>query len=266
MSRKIFCLLTLILIVFASSGFASGDITKDNKKTDLYKSILKKDKMIIGISFDSKPFGFKGSNGQLQGMEVDLAREIARRLLGNQNKIAFKNVTSQDRIKAVTSGDVDMVISTLTITNQRKKVIDFSVPYFVAGQAICVKKDSKIDTIDDLINKRVIVIIGTTGEKNIKRLAPNALIQGYIHNSDAINAFKSGSDDAITTDDSLLQGLVMDNGSYILLPKRFTKEPYGIAFRKSRQTNELRKNVNLVINEISLDGTLQSIKDKWGLS
>lgn len=249
---------SLILIILVSSVCAA----KSNKM-DLYKAIIQRDNMIVGISLDSKPFGFKDSKGKINGMEVDLAREIAKRILGNQNRVIFKNITSQDRIHAVVSGDVDMVISNMTITPQRKKLVDFSVPYFIAGQAICVRKDSKIDSIYDLINKKVIVILGTTGEKNIKHFAPNALIQGYANNSDAINAFKSGAGDAITTDDALLQGLVMENTNYIILPKRLTKEPYGIAFRKSRQTKSLRYNIDKIILEMNLDGTLQTIKDKW---
>lgn len=260
MLRKVFWLSALILIVFVSSGF-----TKKNNNTNLYEYIIQKDKIIVGISFDSKPFGFKDSDGQIKGMEADLAREIANRILGSKNKVVFKNVAPQDRINAAMSGDVDMVISTMTITPQRKKHVDFSVPYFVTGQVICVRKDSKISSLDDLINKRVIVILGTTGEKNIKRFAPNALIQGYTDNTEAINAFKKGSDDAITTDDSLLEGLAMGNSNYIILPKRLTKEPYGIAFRKSRQTNSFKHNINEIIKEIKLDGTLETIKDKWGI-
>lgn len=261
MSKKVFWLLTLILIVLASSGF-----NKKNNKINLYESIIEKNKMIVGISFDSKPFGFKGTDGQIKGMEADLAREIAKRLLGDKSKVVFKNISPQDRINAAKSGEVDMVISTMTITRNRKKFVDFSDPYFVAGQVICVRKDSKIDSLDDLINKKVIVILGTTGEKNIKSFAPNALIRGYDDNAKAINAFINGSDDAITTDDSLLQGLAMDNNNYIILPKRLTKEPYGIAFKKSRHTNSLKEKVNKIIKEMRDDGTLQAIKDKWGLS
>jgi len=256
MFKKLFCL--LMLITFVACG-----CTENPNKIDRYKSIIKNDKLVVGISFDSKPFGFKDSDGQIKGLEVDFAKEIAKRILGDENKVVFKNITSQDRVNAAMSGDVDMVISTMTITPQRKRFVYFSSPYFVAGQVICVRKDSKIDSIYDLLNKRVIVELGTTGEKNIKQFAPNALIQGYANNSDAINAFINNEGDAITTDDSLLQGLVMDNNNYIILPKRLTKEPYGIAFKKSKQTKFLKKKVDEIINEIKSDGTLQAIKDKW---
>lgn len=228
MFRKIF--LFLILMVFIFSGCTR------NKNIDLYESIIQKDRIIVGMSFDSKPFGFKDKDGQIKGMEADLAREITERILGNKNKVIFKDIASQERLNAAKSGNVDMVISTITITPQRKRLVDFSEPYFVTGQVICVKKDSKIESIYDLINKRVIVEIGTTGEKNIKSFAPNALIRAYDDNTKALNAFKNGSGDAITTDDALLQGFVAENKDYIILPKRLTKEPYGIAFQKSKQS------------------------------
>jgi putative glutamine transport system substrate-binding protein len=257
MFKKKFFLL-LIIFTFSPNSFAE---TKNNN--DLYKSIIKNNKIIVGISFDSRPFGFQDSDGEVKGMEADLAKEIAKRLLGNENKVVFKNITSQDRIKAVKFGDVDIVISTMTINRQRKKIVNFSIPYFMAGQVICVKKDNKINSIYDLINKKVIVILGTTGEKNIKRFIPNALVQGYPDNSEAIEAFKNGYGDAITTDDSLLQNFIIKNKDYMILPKKLSKEFYGIAFQKSRQTNFLRHKINDIIKKMKLDGTLQAIKDKW---
>lgn len=261
MFKKVFCL--LVLTIFTSFGCTYA---KDNNKTDLYQTILKRGNIIVGISFDSKPFGYKDTDGQIKGVEVDLAKEIAERLLDDSDKVVFKNVSSQDRIMEVNSGNVDMIISMMTITPQRKKQVDFSVPYFIAGQAICVRKDGKIEVLDDLLNKRVIVELGTTGEKNIKQFAPNALIIGYDDNSKAIGAFVSGWGDAIITDDSLLQGLVMDNSDYVLLPKKLTKEPYGIAFKKSGRTKSLRDKVNKIIKDITLDGTLLGIKTKWGIN
>lgn len=258
MSKKILLLLILSVFVLNGCGF-------NKNQNNLYNTIIQRDNMIVGISIDSKPFGFKGSDGKIKGIEADLAREIANKILGSKDKVTFKNITSQDRIKAVISGDVDMVISTMTITPERKKIVNFSDPYYIAGQVICVRKDSKINSLDDLMNKRIIVILGTTGEENIRRFAPNALIQGYSNNIDALNAFKEGSDDAITTDDSLLHGFVIENEGYMILPIKLTEEPYGIAFKKSNQANLFKQNINKIINEIRFNGTFDSIKDKWGI-
>ena len=258
MLRKLFCLLTLV--IFASNTCAG----KDNN-INLYDSIVQKGNFTVGMSFDSKPFGFKSSDGQAKGLEADLAREIAERLLGSKNKVIFKNVNSQDRIKATTSGNVDMVISTMTITPKRKKLVDFSVPYFIAGQAICVKKDSKINSLEDLVNKKIIVEIGTTGEQNIKRFAPNSLIQGYASNSEAMTAFKNGHGAALTTDDALLQSFVSANPDYMILPIKLTKEPYGIAFKKSKTTTSLRYKINDIIKDMANTGAIDRIRENWGI-
>ncbi len=215
------------------------------------------------MDFDSKPFGFKDSEGKIQGLEADLSREIAKRIFGDENKIIFKHVKSQDRIKTAMSDEVDMVISAITINNERKKFVYFSKPYFIAGQAICVKSDRKFDSIYDLMNKRIIVELGTTGEKNIKRFIPTALIRGYAHSSEAMEAFKNGDGDAITTDDALLQGFVIDNPEYMILPIRLTKEPYGIAFKKSKQSKNFKKQVDKIINDMNSDGTIDALKNKW---
>lgn len=259
MFKKI--LLMIFFIAFVSVGCATK-----NGKTDMLNAIIQKDKLTVGISYDSKPFGFRDSDGQIKGVEADLAREIARRILGSDKKVEFKQVSPQARMPMVALGEVDMVISTMTITPQRKKIIDFSIPYFVAGQAICVKKDSKIDSHDDLNNRNVIVVLGTTGERNLRDFIPNAVMQGYVNNSDALNAFKEGKDDAITTDDSILQGFIMENADYKILPIRLSKEPYGIALKKSRDAAEFKKYVDKVLGDIMLDGTLETIKDKWGVS
>ncbi len=259
MAKKI--LFILFLTVFAAVGCSNN-----GPNGDLYDSIVKKDKIVVGVSFDSKPFSYKDFDGQIKGLEADLAREIAKRLLGDPKKISFKNIAPFERVKAAKDGEVDMVISTMTITPERKKFVDFSNPYFIAGQAIAVKKDSRIDSHFDLNNKKVVVVLGTTGEKNIKRFAPNALIEAYVNNSEAINAFKSGSVDALTTDDALLQGFIMDYPNYVLLPERLTKEPYGIAFRKSRLSKTFKENLNEALNDMKYDGTINSIKDKWGIS
>ncbi len=252
----------ILLLFLLMTMISTGCKVKENKH-DLYQSIIEKDNLTVGISYDSKPFGFKDSDGKIKGIEPDIAREIARRMLGSDKKLTFKHVAPRDRIPAVTSGEVDMVISAMTITPQRKKIVEFSNPYFIAGQAICVKKASEIDSYHDLNNKNVIVILGTTGETNLRGLVPNAIMQGYVNNADAFDAFKKGENDAITTDDSLLLGLAMEHNDYKILPERLSKEPYGIAFKKSKDASSLKKNINKILDDIKLSGKLDSIKEKW---
>lgn len=258
MSKKIFVMLFLIMT------FACG-CAKKNEGPDLYDSIRKRDELVVGMTFDSKPFSYIDSDGRAKGVEVDLVREIANRMLGSKDKVVFKKLIPQERIKAANYDDIDIVISAITINRARKKIVEFSEPYFIAGQVVCVKKDSDIKSIKDLINKKVVVLLGTTGEESIERFAPNALIWGFVDTEEAIDEFKSSPVDAIITDDSLLRGLAMENGEYMLLPKRLTEEPYGIAFEKSSQSKKFKKELNKIIKEMKDDGTIFTIEEEWNL-
>lgn len=249
------------MLVFFVSGCSAPD-----KVQDIYKTIIKRDKLIVGVQYDAKPFGFINKEGKIEGVDADVAREIAKRILGNENKIEFKQVSPSTRIQAITTGDVDLVIATMSITPQRKAIVDFSDPYFIAGQAIAVPLKSDISSYNDLNDKNVIVVLGTTGERNLRYFAPNAVVQGYKNYALAFKAFKEGKSDAITTDDSLLIGFVMDNKGYKILPKRMTQEPYGIAFKNSEDASSLKLNINRILSDMKSDGTLHRIEKKWNVS
>ncbi len=257
-------MLKKIILVLIFIGIISVVCIRNANKPDLYKSIMKRGKLTVGISYDSKPFAYRDNDGHVYGIDADIAREISRRIFGKDKRVIFKQIAPKERINAIIAGDVDIVISTMTITPQREKFVIFSDPYYIAGQAICVRENSCIRGCSDLNKKKIIVVIGTTAEKNIRDFIPKANVQGYIKRSDAFNAFKHGEGDAITMDDSLLSGFVMEHDGYKILPIRFTEEPYGIAFKKSDETDSLRKNINKILNDIKLDGTFDSIKGKWG--
>lgn len=249
------------MVVFFASGCTAPEQTPD-----VYKSIQNRGKLIVGVQYDAKPFGFIDTDGSIKGVDVDIAKELAKRILGDENKVEFKQVAPSTRIQAITAGNVDIVIATMSITPQRRIIVDFSDPYFIAGQAIVVPTDSNITTLNDLNNKNVVVVLGTTGEKNLRYFVPSAIVQGYKNYGEAFNAFKEGQGDALTTDDSLLMGFIMDNKGYKILPKRLTQEPYGIAFKNTEDAASLKVNINRILADMKSDGTLSRIKKKWNVS
>ena len=117
------------------------------------EQIIQKDKIIVGVKADAKPFGFKDENGKLQGFDIDLAYRIAKSLLGSEEKVEFVEVTPTNRIITLTSGKVDMIIATMSVTPQRQLILDFSVPYHTAGQAMMVNKGSKLTSLMELTLK-----------------------------------------------------------------------------------------------------------------
>lgn len=248
----------LFLMIFVLTG-----CSKPEPKIDVYQNIIKRDKIVVGVQYDAKPFGYMDSDRTLKGVDVDIAKELSKRILGDENKIVFKQVTPANRIQSITSGNVDMVIATMSITPQRKTIIDFSDPYYIAGQAILVPEDSTINSSKDLNDKEVIVILGTTGEKNLRYFAPHAILKGYKTYSEGFSALKQKKADALTTDDSILMGFIIDNKGYKILAKRLTKEPYGIAFKNSEDASSLKVNINRILSDMRTDGFMYNLKTKW---
>lgn len=244
-------------ILFLSTGCT------ETKSTDALNTILKRGKIIVGVKYDTKPFGYINENQELVGFDIDLARNIAKYLLGDENKVEFKQVTPSNRILALNSNQVDMVIATMTSTNERRKVVDFSIPYYIAGQAILVPQDSKIKSITDLNGKRVIIIFGTTSENNLRLITPNATIIGFKTYTSGYEALKQKQADALFSDDSILLGFALSDNSVKLLPKRYTKEPYSIGVKKGAESQRLLTRVNAIIESMEANGELNQLNHKW---
>src|SRR5574344_218483 len=255
--KKIFILVFLFSFITILSGCTNAETSQN-----LMDTIRTKDKITVGVKFDSKPFGYI-KNSKLEGYDIELAKKIAKLMLGDENKVEFKEVTPENRISSLATGKVDMVIATMSVTPQRELVVDFSTPYFVAGQAILVHKNSKIKNVYDLNDKKVTVVLGTTGETTLRKFAPNAIVKGYISYKDAFEALKNGSVEAMSADDSLLLGFIADNKDYKILPRRLTQEYYAIALKKDSSSLALKRNINLILKRLYSKGELNKLRKKW---
>lgn len=255
MIKKIICLL------FLTSILLSGCI---GKKDD-YAAITKRGKIIVGVRADTKPFGFKDINGTLQGYDIELSKYLAKSILGNSNAVEFVPVTAENRIEKLNSKEVDMLIATMSITNQRLLVVDFSDPYYVAGQALMVKSLSHVNSLRHLNNKRVIIVFGSTGEESIKMNVPEATVIGFKTYTEAFEALVKGQADALIADDTVLLNYTIGHPSVKLLPQRYSREPYAIAFRQGKDSERLKKRVNFTIENLKAMGVLKELEKKWGV-
>lgn len=255
----------LFFILFALVFVLTGCGTQEDQQLDIYHNIIKRDKLIVGVQYDAKPFGYMDKDGQVKGVDIDIARELAKRILGDENKIELKQVTPANRIQAVTSGNVDIVVATMSITPQRKMIVNFSEPYFVAGQAILIPSISNIRGIADLKDKPVGVVLGTTGERNLRYFAPQSILRGYKNYSEAFNALKNKQVVAMTSDDAILMGFIMDDKNFKILPKRLTREPYGIAMKNTQDAKSLQLNINRFLNDMREDGFMYNLNKKWNI-
>ena len=252
----------VILCLVLVSGILLCGCTAKKEKANLLSTIKKRGELIVGVKFDSKPFGFV-ENGKLQGYDIDIAHLLAKRILGNENLVRFVEVTPSNRISKLNSGEVDMVVATMTITPSRLEVVDFSLPYFYAGQAVMIRRGTAIKTISDLNGRRVVIVLGTTGETSLRYFAPEVILQGYRSYKEAFAGMLRGRAEAMSADDAILAGFVMDHPEFMLLPQRYTQEGYGVAFRKDAASASLKFEVNNAIAELRKKGHLNQLKAKW---
>ncbi len=260
MLKKILSVCFLIMLVCCGCG------KKDEEPlvNDL-NIITNRGELVVGVKTDTYPFGFYDEKGHFAGYDAALARLIARGILGSDKKVKFVPVTAADRMMKLYSGDVDMIIATMSITPKRQEILDFSNSYYTAGQAVLVKKDSPVKTLRDLNGKRAIIVFGSTSERSLRTAVPNVGIVGYKTYTEAFKALKDGKADAIVSDDTILLGLSLKDDSVKLLPKRYSKEPYAVAFRKGAESKDLIKAVNNVIEIETRNGNLKKIQESYGI-
>nr|WP_198020543.1 ABC transporter substrate-binding protein [Anoxybacillus tepidamans] len=267
--------LIALLSVFALTGCTSSETTTANKEGDAKQSegqasestldkIKKRGKLVVGVKYDLNLFGLKNpQTGEVEGFDIDIAKGLAKKILGDENKIELKEVTSKTRIPMLNNGEIDAIIATMTITEERKKEVDFSDVYFMAGQSLLVKKDSKINSVKD-VNKKGITVLtakGSTSAQNIRAKAPEATVLEFENYAEAFTALKAGQGDALTTDNALLFGMAKQDPNFRVVDETFSEEPYGIAVRKGDK--ELLNVINEYLKEIKANGEYDKIYEKW---
>lgn len=262
--KKFLLFFTVLLAVFAIAHvylFPSNEF----EEGDLYDEIANRGVLRVGVNPESKPFGYYDKDGKIIGYDVDLARYVAQYIVKSPERLEIIPVTPENRLIKASTGEVDIVISTVTITPQRQEVVAFSIPYDAAGQAVLVTSTSSIGALSDLAGQNVGVIFGTTAEKNMKNLVPTANLLGFRKYPDAYQALKKGQINAITSDDTILSRFAIDDKSVKLLPKRYSREPYGIAFKKGKSTVKLKENLDIAIKDMQRKNVIPRLRKKWNV-
>ncbi|MCY8939895.1 amino acid ABC transporter substrate-binding protein [Bacillus sp. AFS043905] len=261
-------LLSLLAVILLAGCGGGNDTDKaeegggKGKEEDVLAQVKEKDKIVFGVKNDTRLFGLKNpSTGEVEGFDIDIAKALAAEILGDENKVEFKEVTSKTRMALLNNGDIDAIVATMTITEDRKKEVDFTDVYFDAGQSLLVKKGSDIKGIDSLKGKKVLAVKGSTSSINIREKAPEAQVLEFENYSEAFAALKSGQGDALTTDDSILYGMADEDPSYELVGGTFTEEPYGIAVKKGN--TEFVEELNKALKSLKDSGKYDEIHDKW---
>ncbi len=224
--------------------------------------IRNRGRLIVGLDIGSNLFSFRDpKTGQITGFDVDIAGEIARDIFGAPSHVEYRILSSDERITALQRTDVDVVVKTMTITCERRKLVNFSTVYLDANQRILAPRDSPIATVADLSGKRVCVAKGTTSLHRIRQIDPPPTIISVVNWADCLVAMQQREIDAVSTDDSILAGLVEEDPYLHIVGPNMANQPYAVGINLGN--TGLVRYVNGTLERIRRDGTWNTLYRKW---
>src|SRR6478735_7263420 len=192
-------------------------------------TIRNRGRLIVGLDIGSNLFSFRDPiTGEITGFDVDIAGEVARDIFGTPSAVDYRILSSADRITALQNNTADIVVKTMTITCDRRKLVNFSTAYFTAYQRILAPRESAISQASDLSGRRVCVASGTTSLDRVRQIAPPPIIVTVVSWADCLVALQQREVDAVSTDDSILAGLVAQDPYLHIVGPSMNEEPYGI--------------------------------------
>jgi polar amino acid transport system substrate-binding protein len=224
--------------------------------------IRQRGRLIVGLDIGSNLFSFRDPvTGEITGFDVDIAGEVARDIFGSPSQVEYRILSSAERIAALEKSEVDIVVKTMSITCRRRKLVNFSTVYFTANQRILVPRDSPIRQSSDLSGKRVCVAEGTTSLRRLRLVTPAPAIVSVVNWADCLVALQQRQVDAVSTDDSILGGLMSQDPYLHITGPSMDEEPYGIGI--NLDNTGLVRFVNGTLERIFRDGTWNTLYRKW---
>jgi polar amino acid transport system substrate-binding protein len=219
--------------------------------------------LVVGTDAAYAPFESQNEKGEIVGFDIDVVNAVAKKA---GLEVKFVNTPWEGIFNALGQGDRDMVVSSVTITDERKGTMDFSDPYFDAQQLIAVKENSKVAKFADLKKLKVGVQTGTTGDEAVTKLLgkTSTAIKRFESTPLALKELESGGVDAVVADNGVVINYVTNNpgGKFkSIADKEFVPEQYGIALKKGN--SELQAKLNKGLAEIKADGTYNAIYAKY---
>lgn len=214
-------------------------------------------KLVMATNAAFPPYEFY-EGGKIVGIDAEIAEKIAEKL-GMELEISDMEFGSI--VAAVKSGKADIGMAGMTVTEDRLVNVSFSDSYATGYQVIIVKEGSSIVSADDLADKSIGVQENTTGDIFVSDDFPDADVQRYSKGTDAVLALSQGKADAVVIDREPAQVFVEQNEGLIILPTEYVVEDYAIALAKDNE--ELLEKINAALKELTEDGTVQEILDKY---
>ncbi len=247
------CLFTFTLFI---SPYSKADTSNSISSSNLLQRINDRGTLIVGIDIPYGIMEFYDSEGKASGIDVDIVTEFSRQL---GVKLEIKAMAFDKLFEAIHEGQVDIVASAVTITEERQKTLLFSVPYLDAGMSLAVRADNQtISTLSDLSGKKVAVLKGTVGEKlaNKSELFSQSVISSYEINEKRMQDLQSGHIDA-----AIVHFLVTEEKTIRLVGEPLSQSFYGIVTGLNQKP--LMNELNKILRDMKRSGLLISIKQRY---
>jgi ABC-type amino acid transport substrate-binding protein len=226
--------------------------------------------LIVGVREDFPPLGYLDADGKHTGFEVDLARYMARQLLGDEGKLRMTPAPPGSRITILHTGLADMLIAAVTVTEDRAHMFAFSDPYFLSGTLLLVPRGSAIPDVLDVKGKKVAVLEGSIQEGAWDSIVREPAIREAVRGATrvkfwsvtaAVAALRAGEVDAFAEDDVLILALARQYPDLVTVGKPFRPQPYAVAMPKGDP--DLLAWVNDQLRKAKADGSYDALWNRY---
>lgn len=217
--------------------------------------------MIVGIRYDLEPFSYISPNGELAGLEIDLAREMARRWLGNPEAVIFRQLRSDTAAEHLLDGDVDLVLAGVPHTRNYEQRIDFGPPYFINGQALLTFPDTGINQVTDLGGRRVGVVSWSDARRQLGSATPvTPTFTVYENFFQVTEALRTRQIEVFADERHRLErARRLVSGAEIV--GQYTQTPFAVGFRENDPF--FANLLALTFQDMAADGTRDALYARW---
>jgi len=249
-------------VLFAVNYFQTSLNQRDSDATvtpPIAPATITAGKLIIGTDPTFKPMEFPGEDQKIVGYDIDLATRLAQEL---GLEVEVRNIHWDNVFTSLENKEIDAIMSSVSITDERKQKYGFSDPYINAGQVIITRKETTdINSTADLAGKKIAVQNGTTNEEQAIKYTDETLVMRFVDFPIATQALLDGEADAIFADLTVAKGITTDNPTLKIASEPFTSDYYGIVMHKDNAL--LHSQVNAALEKLRQQGFLVFLKQKW---
>ena len=249
----------------AAANLSEGDSQAENTGDDSLQKIKDKGQLVLGLDDSFPPMGFRDTDNNIVGYDIDLAKEVAERM---GVELVITPVDWDYKETELNDGNVDCLWNGMSVDDERKEKMNLSEPYMENRQVVVVLADSGINTLADLAGKSVILQAGSTavGALDSKEDVKSTLreVTEVPDNVQAMMELGQGTGDAVVMDEVVARYYISKSDNpdqFKVLDEALSDEVYAVGFRKADQS--LRDEVQKILGEMKADGTLKTITEKW---